>query len=326
MGSRRAYATALLRWLRFLNAIEVDWVSATTTDYADFIVWMRTVASPRRGGANRVAKRGYASRSINLTCSTLADFYDYHARQGSGPRINPIYDPHVAGVGGMLMRKGRARRRALGRQKTPKASPRSIPDAAYDELFVSLRNDRDRAMVALYVSTGARAEELLGLTGADLDFGNNRITVTRKGGAVQVLPASADAMLWLRRYLGATRIRADEKIWRGLRAPHRPLTYAAIRMAFTRAQEALGTKYTLHQLRHTAAYRMLQDPQMTLADIQWMLGHAHIESTEIYTSAHPKEVLEKMAAHQRAPRYHPIAADDGRYKSESMRTLFGFDE
>jgi hypothetical protein len=43
---------------------------------------------------------------------------------------------------------------------------------------------------------------------------------------------------------------------------------------FNRANSLLGTNWTLHDLRHTAAYRLARDPKMPLTDVQWVLGHA----------------------------------------------------
>ena len=64
-----------------------------------------------------------------------------------------------------------------------------------------LGSHRDRALVAFWVSTGARAAELLGATAGDADPGQQLITVIRKGTrALQQLPASPDAFVWLRLY------------------------------------------------------------------------------------------------------------------------------
>jgi hypothetical protein len=53
--------------------------------------------------------------------------------------------------------------------------------------------------VAFWVSTGARASELLGVSCADADPGQQLITVIRKGSrALQQLPTSPDAFVWLR--------------------------------------------------------------------------------------------------------------------------------
>jgi integrase len=67
-----------------------------------------------------------------------------------------------------------------------------------------------------------------------------------------------------------------------LRRPFRALSYDAARAMFTRANAALGSNWSLHDLRHTAAYRMARDPQMPLTDVQWVLGHAHLSTTQRY--------------------------------------------
>lgn len=164
------------------------------------------------------------------------------------------------------------------RQKLVTRAPRSIPDERFDELFAQLGSHRDRALVAFWVSTGARAGELLGATAGDADPGQQLITVMRKGTRVmQPLPAAPDAFVWLRLYqaqlAGLTPTGRDEPLWWTLRRPFRALGYDAARAMFARANAALGANWSLHDLRHTAAYRMARDPQMPLTDVQWVLGH-----------------------------------------------------
>ena len=64
----------------------------------------------------------------------------------------------------------------------------------------------------------------------------------------------------------------DQPLWWTLRRPLRALTYDAARVMFNRANAVLGANWSLHDLRHTAAYRMARDPQMPLTDVQWVLG------------------------------------------------------
>ena len=136
------------------------------------------------------------------------------------------------------------------------------------------------------------------------------IGVVRKGSrALQMLPASADAFVWLRLYqheLGDdVPAGPDEPLWWTLRRPFRPLTYDAARMVFTRAKQALGANWTLHDLRHSAAYRMVRDPHLTLADVQWVLGHAHLTTTEIYLTAQPGRAGRALLAHHERQRRRP---------------------
>src|SRR6185437_15048065 len=122
--------------------------------------------------------------------------------------------------------------------------------------------------------TGARAAELLGARGGDVDPGQQLITVIRKGTrAVQQLPASADAFVWLRLYQlemdGVLPRGSGQPLWWTLRRPFRPLAYHhAVHRMFERAGTAAGTDATLHSLRHTAAYRMAEDPALPLTDVR----------------------------------------------------------
>lgn len=86
---------------------------------------------------------------------------------------------------------------AFDRSTGPAPDPRREVQPAVRS--ARLGSDRDRALVAFWVSTGARASELLGAVQADADPGQQLITVVRKGSrALQQLPASPDAFVWLR--------------------------------------------------------------------------------------------------------------------------------
>ncbi|MFJ9427921.1 hypothetical protein [Streptomyces sp. NPDC101249] len=85
--------------------------------------------------------------------------------------------------------------------KEPRRTPRGIPDQAFNELFAALTSHRDRALVAFYISAGPRASELLGVSRDRVSPGDQTIGVIRKGSrALQWIPASSDAFVWLRLY------------------------------------------------------------------------------------------------------------------------------
>ncbi|MEU3982862.1 tyrosine-type recombinase/integrase [Streptomyces sp. NPDC026672] len=66
---------------------------------------------------------------------------------------------------------------------------------------------------------------------------------------------------------------------------------------FERVNASLGADWTLHDLRHSAAARMVRDPKLTLSDVQWVLGHAHLCATEVYLTPHKDEVVADVPAH-----------------------------
>jgi hypothetical protein len=59
----------------------------------------------------------------------------------------------------------------------------------------------------------------------------------------------------------------DDPLWWTLRRPFRQLGYHAAYRMFHRASASLGANWSLHDLRHLAAYRMTREPGMPLADV-----------------------------------------------------------
>ncbi|MGW2557344.1 hypothetical protein [Streptomyces sp. NPDC001635] len=57
------------------------------------------------------------------------------------------------------------------------------------------------------------------------------------------------------------------------------------------------TVRTLHDLRHSVAVCMVRDPKLTLADVQWVLGHAHLSATEVYPMPREGKVVPGALAH-----------------------------
>ena len=89
-----------------------------------------------------------------------------------------------------------------------------------------------------------------------------------------------------------------------------------------------ASNWSLHDLRHTAAYRMARDPQMPLTDVQWVLGHAHLSTTQRYLNPVTEDVIAGVLAfHARRPRAatRPAPPAPG-YRAESLRILFGEDQ
>jgi len=195
-----------------------------------------------------------------------------------------------------------------------------------------LPSHRDRALVAFYVSTGARASELLSATQGGVDPGRQLITVVRKGTrAKQELPASTDAFVWLRLHQvemeGKIPKGKGQPLWWTSRMPLRPLTYHAAHRMFERAVDRAGGTATLHALRHTAAYRMAEDPALPLTDVQLVLGHAHLGTTQIYLTPRKEDVIRRILAHHaeqtgRSARRSPPVPAPG-YRPDSLAVLFG---
>jgi integrase len=347
LSSVESYARDLLRWFRFLWDSNRQWDRATRHDVGDFVVAMReatkqpSTARPRFPEVNEVSGKPnlastYAPRTINHNLSVISAFYEYHRRALTGPLRNPVPERGVNGS-----RFGAHHnpdeeyvhgRRADYRQKVPVQAARSIPDLAFENLFSALGSDRDRALVAFYVSSAARPSELVGLTNGMVDVGNQCISVVRKGsGSVQRVPASSEAFLWFRLYqqsLPAEFTGAGLSAWWTLRRPYRPMNYEAVRAVIRRVNVVLGSNWTLHDFRHTAAMRMAQDPRVSITDIQAVLGHVHLSTTEAYLKPRDSEVIGRVNQHLAARLVKASAAaaeptGSSRYSAEDIDDLFG---
>jgi integrase len=341
----RSYGMDLLRWFRFLWAIEICWDRATRVEARDFCRWMVLAGKPSRPHwrrpnepAARLSSGPAYAPSVRAHAETvLRCFYDFHLAAGDGPIVNPFpldrsRHGRRAHAHHNPMEPFRRERAGLYRPRVPSRIPRSITDEEFDEIFAKLPSHRDRALVAFYVSTGARASGLLSATQGGVDPGRQVITVVRKGTRErQELPASTDAFVWLRLYQlqleGLIPKGKRHPLWWTSRTPLRPLTYHAAHRMFERTVGRAGGTATLHALRHTAAYRMAQDPALPLTDVQLVLGHALLSTTQIYLTPRKEEVIRRMLAHHaeqtRQAARRVVAAPAPGYRPETLEVLFG---
>jgi integrase/recombinase XerD len=326
-GSVRSYAYGLLRWWRWLHTVGVEWDKATPAEVRDLVLWLRQAAKPRRaartvsaataGTVNPVTRKrhlgdGYEPRTVRHSNAVVRSFYQFWIEDvGVGPLINPVQLDRRArrpNVHHNPLELFRPEGKIRYNPKVPKRRPREMPEERWRDLFAGLRSNRDRAILALAVSNGARAGELLGMRGADLDWGDQLVRVYRKGtGAAQWLPASPEAFIWLRLYLAdlGVPVELGDLVWQTLRRRNRgdglrrqPLGYEALRGVFRRVNALLGSNWSMHDLRHTAALRMARDEGLTLRDVQVILGHAHLSITaDIYLVEDEAEVVRRVAGH-----------------------------
>ncbi|WP_254896802.1 tyrosine-type recombinase/integrase [Amycolatopsis sp. Hca4] len=353
-SSVRSYAYDLLRWWRWLVVVEVAWDRATSAEARAFVLWLKAAAKPRNhprtvstataGAVNPITRKSYLddryrARTIRHSNAVIRSFYEFWIDTGEGPLLNPMpidpgrgwRRPPAGGVGERAEAAGTIRYNP----GLPKRAPRAMPDQRWDEVFGALRSNRDRAIVAAGVSSGARPSELLGMAGVDLDWGDQLIRVVRKGTrAEQWLPASMETFVWLRLYVAELGMfTPQDPLWQTVRRRDRggglqrqPLNYEALRGVFRRLNAVLGTNWTLHDVRHTAAIRMSRDPRLSMRDVQTILGHAHLSTTaEVYLVEDEVQVIRRVADHlaarSRQPQGPPTVSTP--YDVEDLAVLFG---
>jgi integrase/recombinase XerC len=159
---------------------------------------------------------------------------------------------------------------------------------------------RDRAMLELMYATGVRVSELTKMGLADIDFKNRLIRVTGKRRKERIVPFGEPAQEALENYLAVR-----DKFLNSAPVTEREpdalfLNYQGTRIT-TRSVGRMVEKYiricagmhniSPHALRHSFATHLL-DSGADLRDIQELLGHARLSSTQIYTHVSMEKLIE----------------------------------
>jgi integrase/recombinase XerD len=161
---------------------------------------------------------------------------------------------------------------------------------------------RDRAMLHLCFAAGLRVSELTGLRLEDLSLHPHaEIVIRGKGRQERCLPLWKQTTAALRAWLAIRGAAAVPELF--VNARREPLTRSGfeyilekhVRVA-TRGCPSLATKrISPHVLRHTCALTILQATK-DLRKVSLWLGHAHMQTTEVYTRADPSIKLEALDA------------------------------
>lgn len=147
---------------------------------------------------------------------------------------------------------------------------------------------RDRAMLEVLYSTGIRRVELVGLDVHDLDESRGVLRVRRgKGGTTRLVPLGRRARYWVARYVETARIRQAESAHepalfltgRGRRITPKMVTG---RMRQCLRTAGIGKAGSCHIFRHSMA-TLMHDAGADIRDLQALLGHALLTSTQLYT-------------------------------------------
>ncbi|MBX3290326.1 MAG: tyrosine recombinase XerC [Acidobacteria bacterium] len=160
---------------------------------------------------------------------------------------------------------------------------------------------RDRAIMEFLYATGIRVGELVGINMQDVDFRERMVRVTGKRRKQRIVPFHEHALQALMHYLTEARpaflnqcppAERDDKAVFLHRRGGRLTTRSVGRMIDKYiAQCADIHNISPHSLRHSFATHLL-DSGADLRDIQELLGHARLSTTQIYTQVS----MEKMIA------------------------------
>jgi integrase/recombinase XerC len=162
---------------------------------------------------------------------------------------------------------------------------------------------RDRALVELLYGAGLRVGEAVALDVRDVDLLGREVRVFGKGSKERIVPLPEKAREALAAYLAVRRGPGyqAEPLFAGA-APRRRLGERAVRRLLARraAGAGIADRVHPHRLRHSYATHLL-DMGADLREIQELLGHASLSTTQKYTAVSAERLFEVYdRAHPRA--------------------------
>jgi len=202
--------------------------------------------------------------------------------------------------------------------KTPKKDVR-FPKVLYLEQIEKLldanaqRTDRlavrDSAIIELLYASGIRADELVHITTADIDFRSRVIRVLGKGNKERIVPISNKAKEAMELYRDKIRLSQIAQSEEGstsdcffLNSRGQQLTTRGLEYILKAVEKKTGIYIDLHPhlLRHTFATHLLEGGA-DLRVIQELLGHESLNTTQVYTHVSQEAMKHQYEfAHPRA--------------------------
>lgn len=177
----------------------------------------------------------------------------------------------------------------LNYPRKAKRLPKFLYLKEYDDLInFDIRNFfdlRDKTVISLFYSTGARISEIAGSMVKDLDLDSAQLKVTGKGGVDRILFLTVETVKLMRQYLYEKKIKfsnATDYIFvnkAGTNISVRGMYNIIMKRA---AAAGLSYKLSPHTLRHSFATELLNNGADIRA-VQEMLGHKSLSTTQVYT-------------------------------------------
>jgi integrase/recombinase XerD len=198
----------------------------------------------------------------------------------------------------------------LGAPVVRRALPRSITVPDVERLLTApdgecWRDQRDRALLEVLYATGARVSEAIALKTDGLESELRVLRLFGKGSKMRIVPlgqrARAALTRWLddgRRSLPGAQSRREVFLSRSGEPLDRVNAWRRVKAAALRA--GIRARITPHVLRHSFATHLIEGGA-DLRSVQELLGHASVQTTEIYTHLDTEHVL---SLHRL---YHPRA-------------------
>lgn len=286
-------------WLKVEKNVSKHTFRAYTSDISHFIDFL----SQHHGSAI----------SINeLSAARLSDFRSWLSRKAMGGASNASRARALSGIKSFLNwmdKQGIAHNAAIGTVRSPKI-PRKLPRPLQEVQAFRLLDDmpdddwialRDKALFTLLYGCGLRIDEALSLDITNLPR-DGFLRVIGKGNKERQVPVLTQIEEAIDHYRAACPFpeENDRPLFLGKQGKRLNQGVAQKAMRDLRKQLNLPENATPHALRHSFATHLLQNGA-NLREIQELLGHTSLSTTQRYTDINAKELIEiYKKAHPRA--------------------------
>lgn len=262
-----------------IKDIDLEFIKTITiTDIFDFLSYL---ANDRQNDYDE-SGIGAAARARKL--SAIKSFYKYLTVRTKQLTDNPVKEIEYPKI-----------RKSLPKYLTLEESRRLLSSVE------GVNAKRDYAILMLFLNCGIRRSELVGLNLSDVY--EDRIRVTGKGNKERIVYFGSACKQAIDDYLVERnkKVLTDNRALFGSRDNNR-MSVTAVHRLVKKHMLAAGldpNQFSAHKLRHTAATLMISNG-VDIKTVQEVLGHEHLNTTEIYTHIENTEL--KIAAET-----HPLA-------------------
>ena len=272
--------------------VDLDFVkSVTLSDVYQYLSYLSRDRALHPNSRHSDYGLNAASRARKI--STLRSFYNYLTNKAHLIESNPIKD--------------------IDTPKLMKSLPKYLTLDESLQLLESVdgkNRERDYAILTLFLNCGLRISELCGLNLNDIQ--GEALRVLGKGNKERIVYLNNACLDALNAYLAVRRpINGRDQNALFLSSRDERISKSTVHVLVKKHISAAGldaTKYSSHKLRHTAATLMLQNG-VDVRAVQEVLGHEHLNTTEIYTHI-DNEALRVAAKANPLARVKPPAKDD----------------
>ena len=256
-NSREAYRNDLQQFMAWLHERELGLLQVERGTLLDYLGWR--------------LQQGYKASSTARFLSAVRRFYLQALEQGE---INE--DPSAL----------------VEMPKTTRSLPHTLTEADVEALLNAPDvgeplGMRDRCMLEVLYACGLRVSELVGLRLDEISMRQGVVRVVGKGSKERLVPLGEQALDWLEQYLQQGRPlllggKASDVVFPSQRGQQMTRQTFWHRIKLHAQTAGIGKHLSPHTLRHAFATHLLNHGA-DLREVQMLLGHSDLSTTQIYT-------------------------------------------